>query len=239
MRDHLALSGSCRALRACYDDHVWLAVLGRRPMRNHGAVEAKRCFQTHWPRPCAVDTCVHVACTCETILGRLATSSAVARAPLRPSPKRAVIATIHDPHRTLSLTEASRLYGVRRDQSTQTLIVQVSSKQMRAKRPQNLMVSQLPDFLTHGAMLTGPMPAVSKVKHWSPFRHPRAPADPLHVAPQRSSLDPRCVVRSASCALTSIARTSGSRRPSRASRSASTADPTGTTLSASAPGSVV
>jgi len=113
MRDHLALSGTCRALRACYDDVALIAVLGRRPLRVHGVVEPARCLEVHWPRVCDDEVCTHGACTCEAILGKLATRSVTSPPPVSPSPKRALLMTIHNPERSLSLTQASRIYGVR------------------------------------------------------------------------------------------------------------------------------
>ena len=106
LRDHLALGGTCHAIRNMYTDEVWEALLGHRPMPKRGQHQSIDC---------------HGDCVCERVLRTMATAEpgqtehilVIGYDGVPQTPKEQAVLIVHDPERSLTQSQARRIYAVR------------------------------------------------------------------------------------------------------------------------------
>lgn len=106
LRDHLALGATCHAIRAMYTDEVWEALLAHRPMPVGGQHQKIDC---------------HDDCVCERVLRTMATAEGghtehilvIGYDGVPQTPKDQAISLVHDPERSLTQSQARRIYAVR------------------------------------------------------------------------------------------------------------------------------
>ena len=106
LRDHLAIGATCHNLRNLYTDEVWEALLGHRRMPERGQHQSIQC---------------HDDCDCERVLRTMATAEPGQRESLLTiaydgvpqTPREQAVAIVHDPQRSLTQSQARRIYAVR------------------------------------------------------------------------------------------------------------------------------